>query len=82
MKNIFLNFLRQKKSNVSISLMNDHEKTFRFVFITTLQNDEYADILIDLLRVKYKRGYSFMIGIPKYHVDNCPSLSGNKYVST
>ena len=62
--------------------MNDHEKSFRFVFITTLQNDEYADILIDLLRVKYERGYSFMIGIPKYHVDNCPSLSGNKYVST
>ena len=62
--------------------MNDHEKKVFDLFLLPLQNDEYADILIDLFRVECERGYSFMIGIPKYHVDNCPSLSGNKYVST
>ena len=55
-------FLRQKKSEPVYKFCERSWKSFRFAFITTLQNDEYADVLIDLFRVKYKnRGNSFWL---------------------
>ena len=78
---IFVASVKRMEENVS-NFMTDHEKKFRFVFITRDQGQREMNLR---RHIDWSINYTkrrFLIGIPKYRVDNCPFTGNNKCLHT